>query len=249
MPVLSRQPTTGRITAWLLPCCLALLVFTNSAFAEAPRPFNARYELLLNRLPVGVQQLSLSKQPNNRFLLETRLVPNRLAKLFHNSTREESSLFYWTGQIISERYQLDRQDNKNQRHAELIFNWNKRQVINDVANERWTMPIPQGTLDKLNVQIAVMQDLTNGNTDFGYQIADGGKLKQYRFEVIAKQTIRTEGGKFETVKIKRIREDQDRTTYLWCAPALDYLPVQIQQTEKDSRHTYLSKLTRHEFLD
>ena len=225
------------------------LFLLSESFAE-PKPFTARYELLLNQIPVGSQKLALEQtQSSNHYLLSTSLRPNRLAKLFHNNTRKELSEFSWENYILSHHYQLERDDKKDKLYAELMFDWPNERVINDVAGERWQMKIPQGTLDKLNVQIALMHDLANGKKNMRYDIADGGKLKSWLFEVVAEQTIRTAGKSFKTLKVKRIREDKDRTTYLWCAPELNYLPVQIKQYERDSKHTYLSRLTDHHFSD
>jgi hypothetical protein len=40
-------------------------------------------------------------------------------------------------------------------------------------------------------------------------------------------------GTFETVKITKVRKNKNRETFIWCAPALNYLPVRIWQREKD----------------
>lgn len=227
---------------------LAWLLFSALAHAEF-RPFSAHYELLLNKLPVGSQSLGLHNTgEDNRFHFQAEIKPSRLGKLFRNDSRTESSNFTWDKGIISERYRLIRKGD-NSRYADLTFDWSKQQVVNDVDGERWRMPIPDGTLDKLNVQLALMHDLSQGKRDLSYQIADGGRLKQYRFKVMAEQTIHTAGTKFTTLKIVRIRNDQDRITYLWCARELDFLPVQIQQTEHQTGHNYLSKLTKHRFLE
>ena len=115
-------------------------------------------------------------------------------------------------------------------------------VSNTVEGHTWEMEIPQNALDKLVVQIAVMMDLAAGKKELVYDIADGGKLKEYRFAVVGKENIRVPAGEFEVLKIERIRKDNDRTTYLWCAPSLNYLPVRIEQIEHEDGVTYLSEL-------
>jgi hypothetical protein len=106
-------------------------------------------------------------------------------------------------------------------------------VHNDVADSKWEMDIPVGTLDKLVSQLGMMHALARGQTDITFKIADGGKLKEYRFKVVGEETLETPAGTFETVKITRLRDDNKRETYVWCAPALHYLPVRIWQREKD----------------
>jgi hypothetical protein len=51
--------------------------------------------------------------------------------------------------------------------------------------------------------------------------------------VVGKETLELPAGTFETVKILRLRENKKRETLVWCAPALNYLPVRIWQREKD----------------
>ena len=106
-------------------------------------------------------------------------------------------------------------------------------VQNDVADSKWEMDIPAGTLDKLVSQLGMMYALVRGETDITFNIADGGKLKEYRFKVIGKETLELPAGTFETVKVTRLREDKKRETFIWCAPELHFLPVRIWQREKD----------------
>ena len=43
--------------------------------------------------------------------------------------------------------------------------------------------------------------------------------------------LKTPAGNYETVVIARRDPHKDRVTTFWLAPKLDYLPVQMQQTE------------------
>ncbi|MGD8630929.1 MAG: DUF3108 domain-containing protein, partial [Gammaproteobacteria bacterium] len=92
-----------------------------------------------------------------------------------------------------------------------------------------------GTLDKLASQLAMMLALRAGKTDMAFNIADDGKLREYRFKVVGKETLELPAGTFDTVKITRLRDNNKRETYVWCAPELNYLPVRIWQREKDDR--------------
>jgi hypothetical protein len=75
--------------------------------------------------------------------------------------------------------------------------------------------------------------LANGETDISFDVADGGKLKVYRYRVVGADTIEVPAGTFRTVKVARVRDNSRRETYIWCAPALHYLPVRIWQRETD----------------
>jgi hypothetical protein len=116
-------------------------------------------------------------------------------------------------------------------------------VSNHVEDSRWEMEIPAGTLDKLASQLAMMLALRAGETDVTFNIADGGKLKEYRFRTVGQEMLELPAGTFETVKITKLRENRKRETYIWCAPALNYLPVRIWQRGKDDAE-YESELAK-----
>jgi hypothetical protein len=79
----------------------------------------------------------------------------------------------------------------------------------------------------------MMLALGEGKTEVTFNIADGGKLKEYRFKVLGRETLELPAGRFDTVKITKLRDNKRRETYIWCAPELNYLPVRIWQREKD----------------
>ncbi len=214
-----------------------------AARAGVPGDFAAVYELSLNRFGIGEARVALSAQPDGRYDYRSHTRPIGLAKLFRADQVQESSLFtLHKDRIRPLEYRFDHTGSKKGRHAYLRFDWQAGEVSNTVEGHTWQMDIPEGALDKLVVQVAVMMDLSAGKEKLTYAIADGGKLKEYHFAVIGEETIRVPAGEFRTFKIERVRKDFDRTTHLWCAPALGYLPVRIEQIEHEDGVTYLSEL-------
>lgn len=106
------------------------------------------------------------------------------------------------------------------------------------------MDIAQRVQDKLSYQIQLQQDLLNGKKDFAYQIADGGRLKEYKFVTVGEELLDTPLGKVNTIKVKRSRENDERVTYAWLAKDWNYLLVRLQQEEKGEVYTiYIHKAT------
>lgn len=168
-----------------------------------------------------------------------------LMSLFTNSKIEERS--HWrfvAGKIRPENYLYLRTGSKK-RHVKINFNWDNNQVTNDVNADAWKMDIKPGTLDKFIYQLVMMKDLNNlpdNTNELVYSIADGGKLKTYTLSIQGTETVKTDIGEFETIKI--VRSNGKRTTTLWCAEKLGYLPVQIRQSKKGSDYT--ANITRLE---
>lgn len=233
---------TRTLAAWLL--CLTALAPAAALRADGvPADFHSLYAISINGFVIGESRIELAAQDSGRYQYRSDTQSAGLARLFRSDRVQESSLFVLhRGRIRPLEYRFDHTGSKKGRHAFLDFDWKARKVANTVEGHTWEMDIPPTALDKLVVQIAVMMDLSAGKERLTYAIADGGKLKEYHFASVGRETVKVPAGEFETVKIERLRKDNDRTTHLWCAPALGYLPVRIEQIEHEDGVTYLSEL-------
>lgn len=213
-------------------CLLALLLISlSSRLGAAPlQPFNATYEANFNGIAVTATR-SLSTRPDG-------LNELRFSAKSWLATIEESSVFRWdTTRLQPQRYEYHRVGMGRDRHATVSFDWHKQEVTNDVAGKAWNMAVPTGALDKLSYQLQLQSDMLHQQPTPTYAVADGGKLKQYSFEVVKEEQLQTPVGLLNTIKIKRIRADREqRTTYLWLALDWDYLLVRLRQQETDGTH-------------
>ena len=217
---------------------------TLSAMADSiPDNYDAVYQLSVNHFGIGETAVTLRAQGDGLYVYRSDTNPTGLAKLFRSDqVREYSRFKLHENGIRPLEYRFDHTGSKKERHAFLNFDWESMQVANTVEGHTWEMEIPDDALDKLVVQVAVMMDLSAGKKKLTYAIADGGKLKEYHFAIVGEEDIKVPAGTFRTVKIERLRKDYDRTTHLWCAPELGYLPVRIKQIENEDNITYLSEL-------
>ncbi len=151
---------------------------------------------------------------------------------------EEISRFDWVDGVAQpSKYLYKRRGLGRDRDAELTFDWEKERVINDVQGKSWAMDIRTHVQDKLSYQIQLQKDLIAGRDNLVYPIADGGEMKEYRFEIVAEERLNTPMGKVDTVKVMRSRDDDDRITYAWLAPKWDYMLVRLEQQEDGDSHT------------
>jgi hypothetical protein len=218
---------------------LATLLSTATLAAEAPKTFDNEYRAKLYGFNITVTN-RLSKTDDGKY--------NLLFKA--NSmigTITEQSHMQWNPKqqtITPLRYTYVRRSLGKDRNAELIFDWPNKTVTNNVQKTSWEMDIAQKVQDKLSYQLQMQQDLLNGHKNFEYQIADGGRLKKYKFATVGEEMLETPLGKVNTVKIKRSREDNERVTYAWLAKDWNYLLVRLQQEEKGETYTiYIHKAT------
>lgn len=191
-------------------------------------PYSATYSTIWKKgisLKVEGKQ-TLSKRDNSiwRFVFSA---DNMFASL-----NEVSDFYVDNHQIIPKKYQYKSTALGKKRAATLTFDWNKMLVRNDIKDKPWNLAINPKTLDKLSVQLQVRQDLKIGKESFDYQIADGGRIKNWIFKRDSVETIDTKIGKLSTIKVIRTDTlEKGRQTYFWFAPKLDYLLVKLEHKE------------------
>ena len=231
-PTIKPSTIKRAITGGLL--CLALLPTGPLLAADDsfPPPHRADYTLHHGSFKVGNVTLELTQGDDGLYRYSSNSKSSGFLSWFYKASAMEQSWFRLQDGIIQPtRYQLDRRDGKRKRKARLEFDWDRNRVTNQVAGTTWKLAIPAQTIDKLAVNLAVMHDLAKATQTLSYQVADGGKLKHYQFEIKGEEKLETPIGTLQTIKVTR-NHKKDRTTTLWCATQLNYLPVRIERQEK-----------------
>lgn len=234
----TRRCTGVRYWVFLLMCLTPALV---PAVANEPLPpFSAQYKLTRNGFDIGETRVSLSAQPDSKYVYEARTNPSGILAWLTNAKVWERTSWTLHGDYLRPlEYVYQRVIGGSRRNVRLFFDWQRGIVRNSIEGDTWSMQVPKGTLDKLLVQLALMRDLQEQTQELEYQIADGGKLKTYRFRIVGRERIETPMGAFDTIRVERWKESNERSTVLWCAPELHYLPVRVDQRE-DNAHFSMS---------
>ncbi len=212
-----------------------------AATPPAPLPeFQAHYSAYKGSLRIAESVVRLQRS-GSKFVYSSVTEPVGLLALFrHDEVTERSVWQLHNGGIRPLEYQYVHKRSDKDRNVGLVFDWQHGEVANTAKGHTWTMDVPKGTQDKFSVQLAVMLDLQRGDGPLRYDVADGGKLKQYRFRRLGTEHVQIKAGEFETVKLQRLRrQDNERETYFWCAPALHYLVVRLEHIEEDGSQFYM----------
>lgn len=210
----------------LLTLCSGLM----AAHAETlPQPFKATYKARYHGLNITAER-SLQTRGENLQVLHFK-ANSWVANI------EEQSQFRWGehGFLTPLEYTYESNVVGKKRQAHLSFDWQQKQVTNAVQDSTWRMSLPKIALDKLGYQLQLRKDLINNREIGTYKIADGGRLKTYQFAVLGEELLDTPLGQFNTVQIKRIRKNKNRSTHIWFAKDWDYLIVKLQQIEKGGK--------------
>ncbi|WP_273152306.1 DUF3108 domain-containing protein [Methylophaga thiooxydans] len=219
---------------------LFLFFSISTALAAQEIPdFSANYLVRLNGIQAGELKRSLETQESGLKRFYSVSQAKGVFSFFKPDLIEETSIWQPNnGNVKPHSYVYQRSGGKKDKTLAMDFDWQKNLVSIDDKKHPWQLELEPGTLDKLVYQISLMKDLKRGIKSIDYRIADGGKLKTYHITVLGKETITTPMGHIETIKLTRHREKpSDRETTLWCAPALNYLPVKLEHIEDDTSFT------------
>lgn len=214
---------------------LFLLYTTSISFADtlgiSPTPFKAEYKVTKGIMSVGSTKRTLQDKGNGYYVFESVTRPGGIAKLFTSGKVVEKS--HWRlldNKLVPLEYEYINSGDKK-RSVKVKFDWDNNKVTNTVNGDPWSMDVEEETLDKLIFQLAVMYDLSQGATLLMYQVADGGKIKTYNIDIVGEEQVATELGTFNTIKV--VRTNNERTTTMWCARELQFLPAKIEQKKGD----------------
>jgi len=212
----------------------AILSWVSAQGAEVkPLPmFNAQYSLKRNGITLGISTRSLTTAKDGTYIYASTTRATGIIAWFVKDHIDEYSKWTFDGtRLRPQEYVYNRHGGSKTRNVNLKFDWQRRIVTNTIDGDPWRMDIPPDAQDKLVYQLAIMYDLLNGKKNLEYKIADGGKLKDYKFEIEGEETLNTAIGKIKTVRIQRIGDKRDTT--VWCAPQFFYLPMRLEQQDTD----------------
>jgi hypothetical protein len=86
-------------------------------------------------------------------------------------------------------------------------------------------------------------DIKSNKNSYVYDVLTKGKIKRYKYEVLGNDLIETASGNMDTVKVKRIHEDnKKKQTVFWLARDWDFVLVKLNHRNK--KETYSIEILR-----
>jgi hypothetical protein len=227
---------------------LLLFLLTTSSYPIPPQ-FTAHYALSTGGMELGETRRTLRPDGPNTFVFESVTSPKGFLSLVINQQlHQRSRSEYREGRIRPLEYLRERTGGKEEDVTRIVFDWANHRAQATSDGKQRDFAIPDGTLDQLNFELALIQDLQQGKTHFTYPIADRKEVKTYDIQAVGQEQVDTPMGRFSTVRLKQLNPSGERDLTVWCAPRLNYLPVQIEYREKDGR-LYRAKLRALEGWD
>jgi len=226
-----------------LPAVLLMLGFLSPAAATDSQPypeFTAVYDVRMNGIRVAEARFSLHRLDNGDYVYRRKATSVGIASFFGKKVATATSRWRYNNNWIQVlEYESSDEDGDANDNLHLIFDWETAQVKNVSSADPWQTKMPQGTLDKLAMQLALLFELREGGTEFQYPVAHEGRIKHYRFKQTGKEKIELPMGEYNSLVVERLDDDRDKTR-VWSVPELNYFPVRFQEHKKSGVEIELS---------
>lgn len=124
-----------------------------------------------------------------------------------------------------------------------LFDWQEKQITNGDNQKIFEGHWHDQVQDNLSYNLQASIDLQQGKTQFTYPVFDRNKVKDFKFQLVGFESLKTKVGTLRTVKVEQIEKKKNKKkTYIWFAKDYDYLLVRLKQEQKDGQ-TYKIDLT------
>lgn len=209
-----------------------LLSFTSLQAEAALNAYQASYSVSHSGLTVGDTTVSLSYSNNSyTFLKQTKA--NGMAALLSGDTLTERSIGIKQGNKLQTQQYLYQHKSRRKSKTDQYSFTKPTQVTGNFNGQDYSLNVPNGTIDPAVVELWVREDLA-ANRPLKYNVTERGKLKNYQFQRLGKETVKTPFGTYQCEKVQINRDNGERQTTLWIAPELNQLTVKMQHNEDGS---------------
>ena len=210
-------------------CLLPVLTPAVTRNDAALQPFNSTYKLKGWGVLEIKRTVTLSRE-NDLYILRSTNKAAGLASLAgYGPVIEETKFTISSGQIRPLTYSNIDQSKISGLNDSIEFDWIGQVAQSKRKGKTFTVPLEDGVLDPLTVELRVRLDLENGLQVATYRVHEVEEIRTYRVSRLPLETIRAAGLQVKSVHLVIDAGRKNRQLHYWLAPELTYLPVQLKQ--------------------
>ena len=200
-----------------------------------PVPFVATYTIGWHGITAGTSTLELRETAPQSYLYTSTDTAYGVFRLAFPRPLSQSSRFrIAAGGVEPLEFQAGGAGND----VMAQFDWQSGQVTGTAKGKRLALKLQPGTQDPLSVQIAIMLELQAQNAPNAFWMLNTDEIDRFQYVRHEQTTLDTPLGKLQTILYTSHQAGSSKTTYLWLAPALHYMPARAEQRVKG--HTQVS---------
>ena len=203
---------------------------------SGPAPFVATYTVAWHGIAAGTSTLELRKTAPQLYLYTSTDEADGVFRLaFPHALRQSSRFRIAAGEVQPLAFQAAGAGNE----VMAQFDWKTGQVTGMAKGKLLALKLQSGTQDPLSVQIAIMLKLLARNAPDSFWMLNTDEIDRFQYVRHDEGTLDTPLGKLRTILYTSHQSGSNKTTYLWLAPALDYMPARAEQRVKGSTQVAL----------
>ncbi|PJE80710.1 hypothetical protein CI610_00307 [invertebrate metagenome] len=191
------------------------------------KPYQATLKATLDGTPfkgTGTRTLTKNSQGEWEFHMS--------AKIAFFSIKEDSRFRIENQQVIPLQYCYKRDGIGGKPADTALFDWKNMKVNWQNKKRKWSFPLKKGAMDELSYQLQLQSDLQARKKILVYKLVDDDEIYERRFIIEGEETLKTDMGLIDTVRVKINRDDNERETWIWFAPKWDYFFIRLLQKER-----------------
>jgi hypothetical protein len=201
-----------------------------------PMPFVATYSIAWHGITAGTSTLTLrSTGPQSYLYTSTDRAHGVFRLAFPHPLRQSSQFKVSSGRVEPLTFQATGGGNE----VRARFDWKDGRVTGLAKGKLLDLKLQPGTQDPLSVQIAIMLKLQAQAAPESFWMLNTDEIDRYEYRRHEAVTLDTPLGKLPTILYTSHAAGSDKTTYLWLAPALHYMPARAEQHVKGSTQVAL----------
>lgn len=215
---------------------IAFITPTLSAARELPDEFTANYALEMFGTVMARAEYKLVHSNNGLYMTQSTRPAGLVALLRDDKIDVRSDMIISDGQILLVKYAYKHTGDDKDRDVSFQIDWRSDaehglvgKVVGIHQGKQVNFDVDMPVWDPLSIQVPIMLDTKKHLPPHEHGLFMKGEFKHYLFENHGSEKIVSNGEEFDTVKVAGRETERDRAMYVWLVPALNNLPVKIEQ--------------------
>ena len=222
----------------LLQSIVFIVLFSANSHVSANDltvPFEAVYQVLIDGKPRMETKFSLRYEDDMWIMKNEGRGTKGLAKILHAKSSELSKGTLKDGTHQSGEYSQNSEILGAGKQWTATIDWENQQISTTHEDGNSQFATQEGAVDPLTLTLALRQQLTTGAKEFSLNVISEQKISQQDFAVGEVQSQLTPLGCFNSVLVKRLRENSTRYSSGWYSKSLSYIPIKIVHGKEGGR--------------
>ncbi len=198
-----------------------------------PAPFSITYKVSWMLLSGDVTLTLAENAAPGSYKLTAATQARGLARLGAPDPSVEEAYFVLADNaMLSQSYELIDGSESGENDTEIRFDWDAGVAASRYEQEEANLTLSDNVYDRITADIVIIGDLRNGREPRTLRIAEKNQIRDYTFTPQGREQVKVPAGTFDTVKYLRQRPGSSRSTMIWYAPEIGYLPVRMEQLKR-----------------